>query len=136
MLGLLFPMPSWSTTHLEGPAQRVRASLGQNKGLGRGACRRVWTWHDFFQCSVYDNGREELSVETLTQPELSRVGAGVGLQIDRDTEGLRDIQTETEREGQRQRLTHTHTVTRVHTHIQRQHGPWPTRSPTRGLSLL
>lgn len=89
---------------------------GSEQKPGVRACRRVWTWRDFFQRFVYDNSKEELSVETLTQLEPSRVGAGAGLQKDSDAEGLRDRETETESEGQ----THTETCarTRVHTHTE------------------
>ena len=88
-------------------------------------CRRVRTWHDCFQCSVYDNGREELSVETLTQPGTSRGGGWDGAgESQGDREGQRDVEreTEAEREGQTEtyskrdteRATHRHT--HVHAH--------------------
>lgn len=34
--GPALSVPGWSTTHLQGCARRVRASLGQNKGRGHG----------------------------------------------------------------------------------------------------
>lgn len=53
-------------------------------------CRRVRTWQGCFQPCVYDDGGEELSAETLTQPGTSGVGAGWGRRgAQRGTEGWR-----------------------------------------------
>ena len=53
-------------------------------------CRRVRTWHGCFQPCVYDNGGDELSAETLTQPGTSGVGARWGRREGRCSEGQRD----------------------------------------------
>lgn len=111
---------------------------GSEQRLGARACRRVRAWRDFFQRSVYDNGREELSAETLTQPGPTGVGARAGLERGRDGGGQRDRETERRRDGNQEgrpdgdvwragqagdsahghTCTHTRarTDTRVHTH--------------------
>ena len=116
-------------------AQRVRASLGQNKGPGCGrAGRRARTWREFSQGSVYGNGREELSVETLTQPALSRVGAGAGLGRDRDREGPGRRESQEPR-GKDRQTGSTHTASHAHACAHAQHrlgSPSPLRSPQAG----
>ena len=69
----------------------------------RTKARRVRTWQDVFQCSVYDNGREELSAETLTQPQVSWGGGrGGARRRQRDRWGQRRRERERERNGERE----------------------------------
>lgn len=102
--------PSWETPgqpsqspRQDGSPWKISPSLAQREGrCGREgparseqrprarACRRVRTWQGCFQPCVYDDGGEELSAETLTQPGTSGVGAGWGQRgAQRGTEGWR-----------------------------------------------
>lgn len=112
------PAPREGRCGCEGPArseQRPRARV----------CRRVRTWHGCFQPCVYDNGGEELSAETLTQPGTSGVGAGWGRRGGGCSEGQRDGDADGGRgrgpaeppsKSDPGRATHTATGTHRHAH--------------------
>lgn len=128
------PAPREGRCGCEGPArseQRPRARV----------CRRVRTWHGCFQPCVYDNGGEELSAETLTQPGTSGVGARWGRRggVQRGTEGWRRRRgagagtgraSQQERPGEGNTHSNRHTQARTRAHTQHRGGLAPTRSPT------
>ena len=78
-----------SLAQREGRCRREGPARSEQRPRAR-ACRRVRTWQGCFQPCVYDDGGEELSAETLTQPGTSGVGAGWGQRgAQRGTEGWR-----------------------------------------------
>lgn len=59
-LGLALPVPGWCTSHLQG-CVACEGLAGSEQRPGERACRRVRTWREFFQCSVYETAGKGLA---------------------------------------------------------------------------